>query len=47
MMDLERNLGESSSGRLILSIEERDLASGSTEEERVKQRDETGVTGGS
>lgn len=44
---MERHSGESSSGRLILSIEGRDLASESTEEERAKQRDETGVTGGS
>lgn len=46
-MGLERDLGESSSGRLILSTEGRDLASESTEEERVKQRDGMGVTGGS
>lgn len=47
MMGLKKNLGESSLGRLILSIEGRDLASESTEQERAKQRDETGVTGGS
>ena len=46
-MGLERDLGESSSERLILSIEGRDLALESTQEERVKQRDGAGVTGGS